>query len=219
MDRMKTFPHVRRFRGGLLLVAAAFVGCAENPAAQFALRESTLDLLTEARRPVQKALEDNFGTPEKLIAWERMPVNYGGSVGTVTTAADGVTLKSGDIAVAFEGDAPKLHADSKMVWMSGTAAAGKMSTVKVRAISDDGKLLTLASAVEAAAGDKFAVDFGAQLQLGRKVYMKNCLHCHGVAGDGAGPTARYLNPKPRDYRLGVFKFTETLATERVTRND
>jgi mono/diheme cytochrome c family protein len=61
--------------------------------------------------------------------------------------------------------------------------------------------------------------FGHQLQLGRLVYMKNCLHCHGVAGDGHGPTARYLNPKPRDYRLGVFKFTTTLAPERITRTD
>ncbi len=36
-----------------------------------------------------------------------------------------------------------------------------------------------------------------------------------VAGDGNGPTAQYLNPRPRDYRLGLFKFTTTLSSERL----
>jgi mono/diheme cytochrome c family protein len=33
------------------------------------------------------------------------------------------------------------------------------------------------------------------------------LHCHGLSGDGNGPTAPFLFPRPRDYRLGKFKFT------------
>ncbi len=218
MARMLTLPHVRRFRAGLLLAAAAFVGCVENPSAQFAWRESTLDLIPEARRPVQKSMVENFGTPEDLAAWERMPVNYGGAVGTVAAPAEGVTLQVGEIAVAFESGAPQFTADSTLLWMSGKFAAGKSATSKVIGLSNEA-VLTLEGNAEAAVGDKFAIDFGRQLEVGRKVYMKNCLHCHGVAGDGAGPTASYLNPKPRDYRLGVFKFTETLATERVTRND
>src|SRR5579871_3796418 len=51
---------------------------------------------------------------------------------------------------------------------------------------------------------------GWKLQEGRNLYMRHCLHCHGVSGDGDGPTAQYLNPRPRDYRQGVFKFTSTL---------
>jgi len=47
------------------------------------------------------------------------------------------------------------------------------------------------------------------LQLGRQVYEKRCLACHGVSGDGAGPAAEYLTPRPRDYRRGIFKFTST----------
>src|SRR5687768_12420679 len=38
------------------------------------------------------------------------------------------------------------------------------------------------------------------------LYRKHCVHCHGISGDGAGPTAGFLNPYPRDYRNGVFKF-------------
>jgi mono/diheme cytochrome c family protein len=32
------------------------------------------------------------------------------------------------------------------------------------------------------------------------------LHCHGVPGDGRGPTAKWINPHPRDFRKGYFKF-------------
>lgn len=45
-----------------------------------------------------------------------------------------------------------------------------------------------------------------QLLLGREVYLRHCVHCHGISGDGQGPAAAYLNPLPRDYRAGKFKF-------------
>jgi mono/diheme cytochrome c family protein len=44
---------------------------------------------------------------------------------------------------------------------------------------------------------------------GRGLYRKHCVHCHGVSGDGNGPTARFLNPYPRDFRFGLFKFKST----------
>ena len=43
----------------------------------------------------------------------------------------------------------------------------------------------------------------------REVYQRQCAGCHGTTGDGKGPAAPYLNPPPRDYRLGRFKFTST----------
>ncbi|HWY85845.1 MAG TPA: cytochrome c [Gemmataceae bacterium] len=44
------------------------------------------------------------------------------------------------------------------------------------------------------------------LEHGSSLYRLHCLHCHGVTGDGRGPTGRWVNPHPRDYRQGVFKF-------------
>jgi mono/diheme cytochrome c family protein len=44
------------------------------------------------------------------------------------------------------------------------------------------------------------------LREGSRRYRIHCLHCHGVPGDGRGPTARWINPHPRDFRLGKFKF-------------
>ena len=49
-------------------------------------------------------------------------------------------------------------------------------------------------------------------QGGTGLFRRHCAHCHGVTGDGAGPTAAFLNPYPRDYRKGVFKFTSTSGT-------
>lgn len=46
------------------------------------------------------------------------------------------------------------------------------------------------------------------------LYRMECLHCHGTEGGGDGPTAGYLNPRPRDYRQGKFKW---VAVERNTR--
>ncbi len=43
----------------------------------------------------------------------------------------------------------------------------------------------------------------------RGLYREHCVHCHGITGDGAGPTAAFLNPYPRDFRLGKFKYKST----------
>ncbi len=43
----------------------------------------------------------------------------------------------------------------------------------------------------------------------RGLYREHCVHCHGITGDGAGPTALTLNPYPRDFRMGRFKYKST----------
>jgi mono/diheme cytochrome c family protein len=57
------------------------------------------------------------------------------------------------------------------------------------------------------------------LARGRDVYQRQCQGCHGVTGDGQGPAAQYLNPPPRDYRLGRFKFTSTPRGSKPRRED
>ena len=47
------------------------------------------------------------------------------------------------------------------------------------------------------------------LAEGSRLYRRHCLHCHGLTGDGRGPTAPWVNPHPRDYRQGEFKFTSS----------
>jgi mono/diheme cytochrome c family protein len=47
------------------------------------------------------------------------------------------------------------------------------------------------------------------LARGSILYRRHCLHCHGLAGDGRGPTGPWVHPHPRDYRRGQFKFIST----------
>jgi mono/diheme cytochrome c family protein len=45
--------------------------------------------------------------------------------------------------------------------------------------------------------------------LGKTLYQRHCAGCHGERGDGAGPAARFLFPKPRDFRAGRFRLVST----------
>jgi mono/diheme cytochrome c family protein len=53
----------------------------------------------------------------------------------------------------------------------------------------------------------------------RGLYREHCAHCHGITGDGSGPTAEFLNPYPRDYRKGQFKFKSTPVGQKPTHAD
>lgn len=57
------------------------------------------------------------------------------------------------------------------------------------------------------------------LVRGQAVYQERCEQCHGVSGDGNGPAGKYMYPKPRDYRRGLFKFTSTPYGSRPLRED
>lgn len=53
----------------------------------------------------------------------------------------------------------------------------------------------------------------------RGLFRKHCAVCHGISGDGAGPIAEMLNPYPRDFRNGVFKFTSVSGGAKPLRSD
>ncbi len=44
------------------------------------------------------------------------------------------------------------------------------------------------------------------LNHGQKLFNRNCASCHGYDGGGAGPAARNLDPKPRDFRAAHFLY-------------
>lgn len=47
------------------------------------------------------------------------------------------------------------------------------------------------------------------LDEGRQVYNQVCYTCHGEKGDGKGPAGAALNPPPRDFTSGEFKYGGT----------
>ena len=69
------------------------------------------------------------------------------------------------------------------------------------------------------------IDF-TRLAAGRETYNEMCAGCHGsdlveteVPGDGAGPAARFMNPRPRNFRKGMFKFASTESGARPMPSD
>jgi cytochrome c oxidase cbb3-type subunit 2 len=59
----------------------------------------------------------------------------------------------------------------------------------------------------------------AQVERGKIVYERRCVGCHGVKGDGNGPVATFLDPRPRNFTLGSFKFRTTPSGSLPTDGD
>tara|TARA_B100000315_G_scaffold259058_1_gene313401 strand:- start:322 stop:1962 length:1641 start_codon:yes stop_codon:yes gene_type:complete len=57
------------------------------------------------------------------------------------------------------------------------------------------------------------------VEKGREIYTRRCVMCHGLLGDGNGPAADYMDPRPRDFTLGTFKFRTTQSGELPTDTD
>lgn len=58
--------------------------------------------------------------------------------------------------------------------------------------------------VDAAAVTEFGWD-AESLRLAAASYKARCVNCHGMSGDGRGPSAPWTTPYPRDFRSGKFK--------------
>ena len=57
------------------------------------------------------------------------------------------------------------------------------------------------------------------VETGVGLYEKHCATCHGIVGNGRGTTAALLDPYPRDYRAGKFKFKSTPRSVKPLRED
>lgn len=57
------------------------------------------------------------------------------------------------------------------------------------------------------------------LEKGKNVYQQNCAACHGESGAGDGFCAAFLNPRPRNFTRGIFRFKTTRSGDLPTDND
>jgi cytochrome c oxidase cbb3-type subunit I/II len=67
----------------------------------------------------------------------------------------------------------------------------------------------LLAALAAAAAARATPPDAAAAARGKGVFDRYCISCHGVEGDGRGPTADWIDPRPRVLTSGVFKFRST----------
>lgn len=58
-----------------------------------------------------------------------------------------------------------------------------------------------------------------QVARGKAVYERRCVGCHGAKGDGNGPAATFLDPRPRNFTIGAFKFRTTPSGSLPTDGD
>ncbi len=79
--------------------------------------------------------------------------------------------------------------------------------------------LLLAVALLAPAGALATPADAAAAARGHLAFNRYCVSCHGVEGDGRGPSADFLDPRPRILTSGVFKFRSTPSSELPTDAD
>ena len=57
------------------------------------------------------------------------------------------------------------------------------------------------------------------IETGKSIYGANCSACHGEHGEGDGPGAAALNPKPRNYKKDGFQYGSSLEEVKRTINE
>ena len=88
------------------------------------------------------------------------------------------------------------------------AALAALIIVPMAAVSQDS---SLEETVEELQTKVNLLTSRAEMQRGRNIYLRACVPCHGVRGDGKGPAARGFDPAPRNFRRGTFKFRTTVS--------
>ena len=225
---MSLTPSWNRFLLVPMLTAVVAGGCSEYDSS-FVYSERTTSLIPEAQdgfraasedaapiSGVKQLLDDRFGDPQDLKAWLKLPVDFGGTPSSVAeyTAVEGVAT----VKFAVE-EGKTLPGSASSVQLVTGAGAGETLLISSWDAKTGQATLEGLPSKELTAGDSCVIDGGAVMQSGRVLYMRHCSHCHGTSGDGAGPTAQYLNPRPRDYRHGIFKFTSTTDVSKASRTD
>ncbi|HIE95904.1 MAG TPA: cytochrome c, partial [Fuerstia sp.] len=243
---VQTNRHIATLIAAALLVSAA--GCGDALNSDFVYSDQTEALMqkakdgfdpdkdkgTKALPGAKQLIDDRFGDPQSLNAWSKLPIDFGGVTGTVVATPDTKTL-----ILNFDAEVP-VHKDEPLNLQFVTGPAATI-VVQIDKWSSEERQASLSNNLETlvethnkklsedtpkeehksvpVAGDIVVLNGGGVLQHGRGLYMRHCSHCHGTSGDGNGPTARYLVPRPRDYRQGVFKFTSTNDLAKISRDD
>lgn len=117
------------------------------------------------------------------------------------------------IKYQIQKDIPMEQAAEDAAWVVGDMFGTPDAPELPKVVQDDEDLASVVSM------DRLMLASGHEKADGRGLFRKHCSVCHGVSGNGRGPTAAVQVPYPRDYRLGIFKFKSTPRGEKPTRED
>jgi mono/diheme cytochrome c family protein len=76
-------------------------------------------------------------------------------------------------------------------------------------VSACGTLLLLGGVTPASAQEAHVSNVTGHAAAGKPLYTRYCAGCHGDDGDARGENAQWIDPKPRDFTLAVFKCRST----------
>jgi mono/diheme cytochrome c family protein len=203
---------------------------------RFALSDETREALADravAQEHLRGGLEMLFGTPQQpayMLLEEWVKEDFDPNWPSYPVGEDGSGEFEDEELDALRADNRRRFADELEA-----LAAGRFEDVPTHSSAPDLDRRWRERLEEHGAGELSADELreeGTELFEGyyptlvdsAELYRQQCLHCHGVEGGGNGPTAGprdnpYLNPRPRDYRRGVFKFTALKDKARPRRDD
>lgn len=92
---------------------------------------------------------------------------------------------------------------------SGLLAFARAADAEAHAKATSAKRLTFEELLAPAAVVDVAPFTALEASFGKDLYVRECAACHGERGDGAGPAAAFLDPKPRDFTKRLFKLRTT----------
>ncbi len=110
-------------------------------------------------------------------------------------------------------DIPMEQASKDAAWLAQTMFGTPDDPQLPKLVTEDEDLSSIVKM------DRLIRASGPAEMEGRGLFRKHCVVCHGVTGNGRGPTAAVQVPYPRDYRMGVFKFKSTPRGVKPTRED
>ncbi len=118
------------------------------------------------------------------------------------TVGDDPKRKLSELDIPFAEDVANFDADTKL----NLAAALKEASSKW--FGEDSEHLAQSGLIQLE-----------RLAPGKFAYTRYCAGCHAGNGDGGGSAATHLEPRPRNFRKGVFKFTSTASGKPPLRRD
>ncbi|MFN3157922.1 MAG: c-type cytochrome [Rubinisphaera brasiliensis] len=220
------FAFSRSFAGAvalaLLLLTAA--GCSKKKP-EFPESEQAQRLVSEARTALAKQLSDLYGTVKQPHAPHWLPIERGteGSRFTGKIAGSSAVLDVPGIELpeAYpEGTRVEFLIPPEDLLEAAETASLAPLLADVSTVNRSQGKLTVSNVPAAAENEGLiAVHPNEKLERGQQLFERHCVLCHGVNGDGNGPQSRILNPRPRDLRLGIFKYTSTQPINKASRED
>ena len=198
---------------------------------KFKPRAEAETLMPKAQEAVANAIKERFGIATEMKAPLFLPIEQGGIRGVVksfqgdsktTTLVvsfkeNGEKIKSGQVfAQLFDEPIPPPDPDDE-----GENPPPLTPVLHVVSYDQITGTLILDHPIPTKdlKGASFFINPGEKLVLGQQLYKAYCMNCHGFTGDGKGRIAENMTPRPRDFRLGKFKYTSTAASERASTKD